>query len=409
MRLKDTFKMSIIGLSTHKSRSFLTILGIVIGIASIMLVMSIGQSAQQLIVGQIQSLGPNNVFVLPGREAGFSAATLFLDSLKQKDYEDLQNKNNVPDAVDVIPFVSGAATISYENEVQTKKVAGTTEKALKGFNLEMQEGDFFSSTDVDFKSQIVVLGGKVKEKLFGESTAVGQKVKIKEKNYKVIGVLKNKGSSAVSMDENIILPYTTAQQYITGTKHFTQFVMVASSQETLQNMIKDTKIVLRNNHNIDNPDKDDFSVRTLEELASTIGTVTTILTILLTSVAAISLVVGGIGIMNIMLVSVTERTREIGLRKAIGATNKNILMQFLTEAVLLTITGGIIGIILGTLLSFIASYAVTAFAGLNFPFAFSYQGAFWGVFVSSAIGFIFGIFPARQASKKSPMEALRYE
>jgi len=413
MKIRDTFSIAINGLTTHKSRSMLTILGIVIGIASITLVVSLGQSAQNLIVGEIKTLKPENVFILPGRQpTGISSATetLLSDSLKQKDFEDLQKKSNIPDAVKVVPIVFSPVAATYESELYNVTLLGSTYGILDIFGLEINDGLFFSNDDILQKTNVAVIGQKVSAGLFGPSSPLGQKIKIKDKSLRVIGTLKSKGqTSFVDFDEVVLLPYSTAQQYILGIRYFHRLTVEASSVDVIPGMVKDVEFLLRNNHNITNPAKDDFNVKTQADLVGTLSTVTNVLTIFLSLMAAISLVVGGIGIMNIMLVSVTERTKEIGLRKALGATNKNILTQFLTEAVFLTITGGVIGILAGTAFGLLITYIVKTFYGINFTFTFPLFGATLGVIVSSVIGFIFGIFPARQASLKSPIEALRYE
>jgi len=413
IRISDSWKTAIAGISVHKNRSLLTILGIVIGITSIMAVMSIGQSAQQLIVGQIQRFGPANIFILPGRQPTGpteAAGTVLNDSLKEKDFNDLQKKSNVPGAKNVIPYVFGYAAASFGSDIYDVMVIGSSEYIEKNFDLQMAAGRFFDVFDVEQKARVIVIGSKVKEELFGNNDPIGQKIKFKDQKFQVIGLLSAEGQgSFVDFNQAIIAPYTSIQQNVLGIKYFNRIVIEAESIEAVPGVIRDVKTLLRNNHNIDNPEKDDFYIMTQEDLANTVKTVTNILTVLLASVAAISLVVGGVGIMNIMLVSVTERTREIGLRKALGATNKNILTQFLFEALLLTLAGGVVGIIGGTFLTFILSYAANKFAGLNFPYIFSLKGALWGVATSFVIGIIFGIFPARKAAKKSPIESLRFE
>lgn len=413
MKLQDNFKMSIAGLSTHKSRSALTILGIVIGITAIILVMALGQSAQNLIIGEVQGLGPNNVFIIPGKQPkGISGVggTLLNDSLKQKDVEDLMKKSNVPDAVRVVPFVFGPVTVSYEDQSYAATTLGGTPDIFNIYSLDITKGDFFTTEDVIGRSSVVILGQKIVDKLFGNSDPIGENVKIKNKNFRVIGVLAQKGQSPfVNFDEAVIMPYTSVQQYILGIRYVQRIVLQTGSLNDIPAVSKDVTLLLRNNHNITDPSNDDFFIQTQADLVNTLGNITNILTIFLSSVAAISLVVGGVGIMNIMFVSVTERTREIGLRKALGATNKNILVQFLTEAVMLTMTGGMIGILLGAGLSLIAVWSLNKFAGINFTFAFPVGGAVLGLAVACGIGFIFGIFPARRASLKSPVEALRYE
>lgn len=412
MLLKYSLKTAINGLRTHKSRSALTILGIVIGITSIILIMSLGQGAKGLILGEIKGLGAKNVIVLPGQQPGGPSdlASLFADSLKERELNSLKNKNNVPNAVNATPIIFGSETIVYQNEVYKASTFGSGEAMATLFDLDVESGNFLTDDDVRSKSAVVVLGYKVKDKLFGAEEAVGKKVRIKNNSFRVVGVLPEKGqSSFVNFDEAAVIPYTTMQQYIVGTKYFNRIVVEADSEENIDVVARDIRKTLRDMHNITDPDKDDFFVSTPAEVADRLGTVLNTLTIFLAAVAAISLVVGGIGIMNIMLVSVTERTKEIGLRKALGATGKNILTQFLLEAVILTATGGLVGIILGTLFSYLASIAIVQFAGLDWQFSFPIGAAVLGLLVSSLVGLVFGLYPARQAAKKSPMEALRYE
>lgn len=412
MKLKFSLKTAITGLKTHKSRSALTIIGIVIGISSIILIMSLGQGAKDLIIGQIQGLGAKTIAILPGKEpSGMSdLSTLFSDSLKEREMNALKQKTNVPNAQYVMPVVFGSANAVYQNEKYGISVFGGTELLAKIFDAYPERGVFYTDDDVRSGATVVILGYKAKDKLFGNDDAIGQKIRIKNTTFKVIGVLPKKGNSSfLSFDEAALTPYTTAQRYLTGTKYFNRLIVETDSEKNLEKASSDIRITLRNLHNITDPAKDDFYVSTPAEVAEKLGTVFNTLTIFLSAVAAISLVVGGIGIMNIMLVSVTERTKEIGLRKAIGATNKDILTQFLLEAVILTATGGLIGIILGSILSIIATVLIKNVGGLNWQYTFPIGAAILGLLVASLVGLVFGIYPARQASKKSPMEALRYE
>ncbi|KKW45950.1 MAG: hypothetical protein UY96_C0011G0029 [Parcubacteria group bacterium GW2011_GWB1_56_8] len=259
-------------------------------------------------------------------------------------------------------------------------------------------------------ADVVIIGDEVKKELFGNMPALNEKLKIKGKSFRIIGVIGKTGQlSFLNFDQAAFIPYTTAQQYIFGIKYFNRIVVEASSEDHVAETVDDIKATLRNLHDITDPAKDDFFVETQAEAIQTVGTILSVLTLFLASVAAISLVVGGIGIMNIMLVSVTERTQEIGLRKALGATRKNILSQFLLEAVLLTMTGGLIGIALGAGLSFIIALGISQIYQLDWGFSLPLSSVFLGLGVASFIGLLFGIYPARQAALKSPIEALRYE
>lgn len=409
---KHTLKTALIGLRTNRVRSFLTVLGIVIGVTSIMLIMSLGKGAQNLILSQVQGMGSKTIVVIPGREpkGPSDAAQIFSDSLKERDADLLRKKDNVPNAVRVMPLVFGGETGSRADETYRLTVFGGSPDMEKIFDVGVEEGVFISEDDIRSKSDSVVIGSKVKEELFGEGTALGEKIKIKDKSFRVVGILPKKGQvSFFNFDEVAIIPHTTAQQYVFGIKHFHRIIIEADSEKNINRVVDDATATLREAHKISDPSKDDFFVQTQADIANRLGLITQILTIFLALVAAISLVVGGIGIMNIMLVSVTERTREIGLRKALGATEQNILSQFLLEAVLLTGLGGLVGVFLGTTLSLIAGLLISQIGNIAWPVSFPWMGAFLGITVSAAIGLVFGIYPAKQASRKSPMEALRYE
>ncbi|MBI2035787.1 MAG: ABC transporter permease [Candidatus Liptonbacteria bacterium] len=414
MNIHHTLKIAVSGVTTHKSRSALTILGIVIGITGIMLMVSIGSGAENLILGEIGGLGAETIIIRPGREPSGPSdvgATLFADSLKSRDVELLRRKSNVPDLVDIMPILIIPGSVAYKNETYSPQIfGGSIEFFANAFNLALEAGSFFDDADIREKASVAVIGSKVKDELFGPSDAVGESITIKNKKFRVQGVLAKRGqASFVNFDEVVLVPYTTAQTYLLGTDYYHEVMVKASSPEAVGRAVQDIEATLRESHNITDPDKDDFFVVTQQGAIDQIKTIINALTTFLSSVVAIALVVGGIGVMNIMLVSVTERTREIGLRKALGATNKDILRQFLLEAVILTGVGGLIGIALGAVFGFVASIILTEYANLDWDFVFPISAAILGITVSALVGLVFGIYPASQAAKKSPMEALRYE
>ena len=411
MRFKHSLKTAYRGLEQNRARSFLTILGIVIGVTAIILVMSLGQGAQNLILDQVKGMGTRTIIVGAGREpkGPSDAGQIFNDSLKKHDLDALDRRENTPSLKYVMPLVFGASGASYGSDTFNLTIFGASPVMEKIFDMPLRAGSMFTDEDVRGNAKYVVIGNKVKKELFGANEAIGQMIRMKGYNFRVIGVLKEQGQSAFNFDEAAIIPYTTAQNYVLGIKHFNRFITEAQSDALVDSAAEEIKTTLRESHNITDITKDDFFVITQVSLAGTLSSITSVLTIFLAAVAAISLVVGGIGIMNIMLVSVTERTKEIGLRKALGATYKNILTQFLLEATMLTGVGGIIGVLLGALLSWSISTAITKFSTIAWTFNFPVSAAILGIGVSGAIGLVFGLYPARTAARKSPIDALRYE
>lgn len=414
MPIKDLFKTAFTALRVNLTRSRLTVLGVVIGVAAIMMVASIGESAQSLIIGQIQSFGTRVISVTPGREpAGPSDfAALYSESLKVGDYEALKRPGAIPGLTDITPLVVGSYTVEFEEESTLGSTAGATPFVQSMMNLELAEGSFFTEVDVDARSRVVVLGHNVAEDLFGEDQAtegVGKNIRVKDQTFRVIGVLEGGGAGFVNFDGYILTPWTTAQTYLTGTDYFNEIDLEVESEEIIPRVVADIELLLRERHGIDDPEKDDFAVNTIAEAADIVGEVTGIVTALISAVAAISLIVGGIGIMNIMLASVAERTKEIGLRKAIGATNRDIRNQFLLEATILTVLGGAIGIAVAIFFGIIAAIVLTNMLGLQWDYVFPLQATIIGVTVSIATGVIFGWLPARHAARMDPVEALRYE
>ncbi len=412
MTYKHLIETAFTGLRANRSRSALTILGIVIGITAIMLVVSLGAGAQALILGQVQGLGAETIAVIPGREPSgpSDVSQIYSDSLKDKDITALESKFNVPHLKSLMPVLFGAETAIYGSETYHLSIFSGSELMSQVFDLHPVEGYFFDDTDVKARADVVVIGSKVKDHLFDGVDPLGQKIRIKDRNFKVVGVLPpTGGGSLFNLDEAAVMPYTTARDYVFGIKYYHRFIIQADSAENVESTADDIRATLRASHDIDDPSKDDFFVSTQADLANRLGTITASLTWFLIAMASISLFVGGIGIMNIMLVSVTERTREIGLRKALGATDSDILRQFLLEAVFLTAIGGLVGITLGTGLSFLISIGLSKGLGVDWKFVFPISGLVLGLIVSTLVGLVFGGYPARQASKKSPIEALRYE
>ena len=369
MTLKHSFKTAISGLSSHKSRSALTILGIVIGIGAIILIVSIGAGAENLILGEISGLGAETLVLRPGREPEGPTDlgdTLFADSIKNSDITALMRKENAPHIADLMPIVVVSGSVAYEGETYRPQILGGDAEFLSNaFDIYPAEGTLFGESEIRERASVAVIGSKVAEELFGNSRIVGENITIKDRKFKVIGVFPKKGQVAfLNVDDLVIIPNSTAQTYLAGIDYFHEVIIKAESPELVARTVRDVELTIRERHGITDPNKDDFFVQTQQNLVDQIQRILGILTTFLSLVVAIALVVGGIGVMNIMLVSVTERTREIGLHKALGATNRDILTQFLLEAVLLTASGGVIGIILGGTLSLVASIILTQFLDL---------------------------------------------
>ena len=408
------FKTAIVGLRVNKVRSMLTVLGIVIGITSIILIVSIGKGAEALILNQLQGMGADMIVVRPGEEpTGLTdiSGTLFADSLKVSDVVALKRKANVPELISIAPAIVITGNASYQSETYTPLTFGWSAEFFgEIMNVYPERGQFFTESDIKAVARVAVIGSKVEDELFGGTDAVGKNIKLKGQVFRVVAVLPPKGQAIFGdIDTMIIIPYTTARIYISGIDYYHEVMLRVSSPDVVERSVRDIEITLRERHKITDPDKDDFFVVTQQAAVDQIAIILNVLTLFLSSVVAISLLVGGIGVMNIMLVSVTERTKEIGLRKALGATEQNILTQFLIESIVLTGIGGVIGIFIGAVLSFLVSIGISQSFSFSLPFHFPTNAAILGIGVSALVGLVFGLYPARQASKKSPMEALRYE
>lgn len=410
------FKLAIKGILTNKVRSLLTILGIVIGIASVIALMGLGTGAQNEITESISSLGTEVATIIPGgggllaqgQQDGppGTGTSISTDTLTEKDYDFLNNQTRFPYIQYISPEVSGYREIRQGSEEMTGSVIGVSESYNNIRDLSVSEGVFLSEGDIDDNRNVAVIGSEVIGVLFpgkDQSEAVGEYVLVDNIKMKVIGVLESRGTTSIrNLDEIIYIPYTTASEKVFNTDQFSDIQFKVTDIGLLDATIAQVETKLADYRGVDE-DEPDFSIFTSEDLLDTVDQVVGIFTTLLAGIAAISLLVGGIGISNIMLVSVTERTREIGLRKAVGAKRRDILVQFIIEAVVLTLLGGILGIFFGILLG----WGVGSLASINSSITLSSVLLACGV--SIAIGIIFGFAPAYKASKLDPIDALRYE
>jgi len=413
MNISSPIKISAKYLLAAKFRSFLTILGIIIGIASVIVVMAIGGSAQKLILSQVSGIGSNLIGVLPGasEEDGppASAMGIVVTTLKYVDLQALEQKRNVPNLLDVSAYVTGSATVKNKNGSYQTSYQGVTASLLDVEDIKLQSGRFFIREEDTNLARVVVLGSNRARDLFPNEDALGKIITLKDLSFTVVGVLTERGSVGFSnTDDMIYVPLFSAQKLLLGIDYLNFMRIKIDSQNNIDRAMLDVKKTLREQHRIKESASDDFSVRNSAQAIETLTTVTNILKYFLTAVAAISLVVGGVGIMNIMLISVNQRVREVGLRKAVGARNVHIISQFLIEAIFITLIGGILGIIFGIVVSFLAAVIIKSL-GYDWEFIITLSSIILATSVSVAIGIIFGIYPARKASKISPMEALRYE
>lgn len=401
--LEETYE----ALSANKARSILTILGIVIGISSVIAMVSIGQGAQGTIEANIQSIGSNLILVTPGAQRGagvqISAGRGSARTLTGDDATALATE--LSSAKAIAPELSGRYQVTAKGKNTNTSVVGTTFEYPGVRNIQIDQGSFITEQNNKSLSKVAVIGPTVRDDLFGEgASAIGQTIRIKGIEFKVVGVTTVKGGTGFgSQDDMIFIPLSTAQRFLAGAQYVTTISVQGQNAETLTELQEQITNVLLARHKISDSTQADFSTLNQADIVATASSVTQTFTILLGAVAGISLVVGGIGIMNMMLTTVTERTKEIGLRKAIGGKRKDISLQFLTESVALTFIGGVIGVIFGWTISFV----ITRLGLIQTEV--SIQSIFLAFGVSAAIGIVFGYYPARRASGLNPIQALRYE
>ena len=401
---KESFLMAWASLIANKMRSILTMLGIIIGVAAVIALVSIGNGVKQDIQNSISSLGSNLLMVMPGapRTPGVRPSQGSMKSLKVSDYQAISKLDGVKAAS---PYTANSYVSIYQSKNWTTTVSGVSSNFQDVNNWTMSEGRFISSKNVENRERVAVVGQTVVKNLFAGDDPVGKEIRVKNIPFRVIGVLNSKGNGTMGNDQDdvIFIPYTTAMERVEGVDYLRMVYVVANDDNGIDRLQSDIENLLRVRHGIKDTNLDDFNIQNMKSIMETMEQTTGTLTLFLGAVAAISLVVGGIGIMNIMLVSVTERTREIGIRKALGATYFVIVTQFLIEAVVISLMGGLIGIALGIGASKLIGLASGMSTVISVPtiilsFAFS-----------MAIGLVFGIYPARKAAKLNPIDALHYE
>ena len=406
MNTTNLLKRALRALANNKLRGFLTMLGIIIGVASVITMLAIGQGSKRSIQAQISEMGSNMIMIQPGADmrGGVRQDASAMETLKLQDYEDIVNETRYVSATSPSVNSSGQAIYGANNAPTT--VYGISPDYMEIRRYEVEDGDMFSDQDVQTAAKVCVIGKTVVDNLFpGGETPVGRVIRFQKLPFRVVGVLKSKGYNSMGMDQDdlILAPYTTIQKKILAITHLQGITCSALKEEYSDQAIDEISEILRRNHRLRETDDDDFTIRSMQELSTMLTSTTDIMTTLLAAVAGISLLVGGIGIMNIMYVSVTERTREIGLRMSIGAKGMDILAQFLIESILISVTGGLIGVLFGVGAALIVNVVA------HFPIYIQPWSVLLSFVVCTVTGVFFGWYPAKKAAQLDPIEAIRYE
>lgn len=413
MSFLDTIRIALRALMKNKMRAILTIIGVVIGIAAVTTIVSIGQGASRLVQGEFENLGTNVIVVLPGSNKRGGVRQSGAPTLTAKDSDAIAAECRA--VIAASPLVGAGGQVIYGNENwKPKEMFGVGSDYLRVRNWELEAGTFLSESDIAGNAKVCVIGQTLISKLFQTTNPIDEIVRINKVPFRVIGILKKKGANMVGDDQDdvMLMPQSTVRKRLNGTPLDTVHAIMVSSRNGpgMGSAANQIETLLSERHQIADGEEPDFSVQDTTEIAATLGLITGTLTLMLSAIAGISLLVGGVGIMNIMLVSVTERTREIGIRMALGARGKDILRQFLIESIVLSCIGGLIGLALGTGASMAATQIINAYKpGTEWPMVVSLPAAGVAMAFAAAVGVFFGYYPARRASKLDPIDALRYE
>ena len=402
----NLIKIALRALANNKLRGFLTMLGIIIGVASVITMLAIGQGSKRSIQAEISEMGSNMIMIQPGADmrGGVRQEASAMETLKLEDLECITNETRYISAVSASVNSSGQAIYGANNAPTT--IYGISPDYLEIRRYKVEDGEMFTEQDIQTAAKVCVIGKTVVDNLFsGGENPVGKVIRFQKLPFRVVGVLESKGYNTMGMDQDdlILAPYTTIQKKVLAITHLQGITCSALKEEYTEQAIDEITEILRRNHKLKDSDDDDFTIRSQQELSSMLTTTTDMMTVLLAAVAGISLLVGGIGIMNIMYVSVTERTREIGLRMSIGAKGIDILAQFLIESILISVTGGLIGVVLGVGSALVVNIVA------HFPIYIQPWSVLLSFFVCTVTGIFFGWYPAKKAAQLDPIEAIRYE